>query len=393
MKTNIFKRITLAVVALMAVTAIADAQDNQSSSATLTRRNVGDRDRKKSTDVDGPQVTDRMQAFYEDAGGNISDADREWMRVIYREIDLDNDKNAALYFPEDLADGQENLFRIIMRLLANGQIKAYEFLDGREDFSDENIVEVGEMLDRFDIYHTEAKGSTSRAPRFAIHPADVPTNEVLTYYVIERWEYDNRTNKTRTVVEAICPVLHRTGDFGGEAIRYPMFWIKFKDIRPWLAQQPIFTDDNNNLPSSTYDDFFTQTMYVGDIYKTRNLRNKSMAQLYPDADQRKAAQDSIQAQLTSYGKNRWVPDREEVIASAAKKKKSKEIAEAKVQDEDSDAMDGASTDVEEAIKEEKAAKRTTKRTTKKSAPKSTVKETKVKSSSSSNATRSVRKRK
>lgn len=378
------------MVAIMAVTGVVEAQDNQSSSATLTRRSTGDQARKKSNEAEGPRVTERMQSFYEDAGNNISDADREWMRVIYREIDLDNDKNAALYFPEDLVEGQENLFRIIMRLLANGQIKAYEFLDGREDFSDENIVDVSEMLDRFDIYHTDAKGSTARAPRFEIHPADVPANEVLTYYLIERWEFDNRTNKTRTVVEAICPVLHRSGDFGGEAIRYPMFWIKFKDIRPWLAQQSIFIDDNNNLPTATYDDFFTQNMYVGDIYKTRNLRNKSMAQLYPDAEQRKAAQDSIQTQLTSYGKNLWVPDREDVIASAAKKKKSKEVAEAKVE---SSSDDNDTTDAVEAVKEEKAAKRTTKRTTKKSAPKSTVKETKVKSSASSNATRSVRKRK
>ena len=310
------------------------------------------------------------------------------MRVIYRELDLDNDKNAPLYFPEDIVEGQENLFRIIMRLLANGQIKAYEYLDGREVFDEENQLNVKDMLDRFSIYAPEAKGSTAKAPRFEIHPSDVPTTEVLSYYIIEQWEFDTRSNKTRTIVQAICPVLHRTGDFGGEAIRYPMFWVKMNDIRPWLSQQNIFIDDDNNLPTATYDDFFTLNMYDGDIYKTRNLKNKSMAQLYPDPDQRRAAQDSIHNRLTSFDKKLWVPDREEVLASnhhkTAKNKKS-EVAE-----DESDAAEEISATQE--VQEDKAPKRSTKRT-KKTTPKTKVKETKVKSSASSNAVRSVRKRK
>lgn len=392
MKTNILKRLILLAFGAALLTGTAVAQDNQSSSATMTRRSAGDGPRKKAAEAEeGPQVTGRMQAFYEDAGNNITDADRQWMRVIYRELDLDNDKNAALYFPEDIVEDQENLFRIIMRLLANGQVKAYEYLDGREIFNEENMINVGEMLDRFSIMHTEAKGSTPKAPRYSIHPSDVPTNEVLSYYLIEQWEFDNRTNKTRTVVQAICPVLHRAGDFGGEAVRYPMFWVKFNDIRPWLAQQQIFIDDDNNLPTATYDDFFTLNLYEGDIYKTRNLKNKSMTQLYPDPDQRKAAQDSIQQRLTNFDKKLWVPDREEIIASASKSGK---------QLKQSVASDGENPEtVAEATEpaEEKAAKRTTKRTsnksTAKSAPKSKVKETKVKSSSSSNAARSVRRRK
>lgn len=380
MKTGLLKRTAILLLAAFSMSVTMSAQDNSSSSSVISRRSS--ESRKKQAESEGPQITERMQSFYEDSGNNISDADRQWMRVIYRELDLDKDKNAALYYPEDLVDNQENLFRIIMRLLANGQIKAYEYLDGREVFNEENEVNVGEMLDRFSIMHTDAKGSTAKAPRFEIHPSDVPTNEVLSYYVIEQWEFDTRANKTKTIVTAICPVLHRAGDFGGEAIRYPMFWIKFNDLRPWLTQQYIFIDDDNNLPTATYDDFFTLNMYDGDIYKTRNLKNKSMTQLYPDADQRKAAQDSIQARLTSFDEKLWVPDREKVInAKNNKSKKEEQVGE------DSQSENVESTEPAE----EKAAKRTTKRTATKT-KKTKVKETKPKSTSSS-AARSVRKRK
>lgn len=365
------------------------AQDGASKSSAVSRRAPASRGSKKQQEAEkAPQVTDRMQAHYDDDAGNITDADRQWMRVIYRHIDLDKDQNAPLYFPEEAVDGQENLFRIIMRLLANNQITAYEYLDGREIFTDKYQMKVRDLLDRFHIPYTNAKGSTEKNPRFVIDESDVPTNEVLSYYAIERWEFDSRHNRMRTVVEAICPVLHRSGDFGGEAVKYPMFWVKYADIKPWLAQQTIFTSDDNNLPTCTYDDFFNLTMYQGDIYKTRNLKNRSMMQLYPDPDAMRAAQDSIQNRLDTFEEKLWVPDREDVIAKKDNKK-----TEASANKE----ADSPEADVEAATAagdSEKSTKRNTKRSTKRSAaPKKETKVKETKASKSSSATRSVRRRK
>ncbi len=206
----------------------------------------------------------------------------------------------------------------------------------------------------------------------------MPTNEVLSYYIVERWEYDTRNNRLRPVVEAICPVLHRAGDFGGDALRYPMFWVRMADIRPYLAAQQIFIDDDNNLPTCTYDDFFTLNLYSGDIYKTRNLKNKSMAQMYPDPDSLKRAQDSIQTNLDNFEKKLWVPSREEVIAA-------RERAEALATGADTTQLKESSR-----TSRTRATTRSTKRSTKE--PKA-PKVSKSKITSSSNATRSVRRRK
>ncbi len=349
----------------------------------VVRRRSGN-ERKKENTPAGPVVTDRMQAFYDTDDKSVSDADRQWMRVIYRQLDLNKDKNAPLYYPDEPIDGQENLFRIIMRLLANNQVSAYEYLDGREVFSDQYKIKVRDMLDRFHILYTDAKGSTERNPRFTFEESDVPANEVLSYYVIERWEFDTRSNSLKPHIEAVCPVLHRSGDFGGEPIRYPMFWIKFNDIRPWLAQQQIFTSDDNNLPSCNYDDFFNLTMYDGEIYKTRNLKNRSMLQIYPDDDSRKRAQDSIQASLDNFDKKLWVPSREEVIAA----REAREAAESGLAANDSlTAADSAKP----VVKTTRSTKRSSKSAAKKSSKK--VKEPKQqKAKAASTATRSVRNR-
>lgn len=301
-------RIILILMLLIGSAATALAQD--SSSSSVVRRRDGDRDRNRT--AAGPQVTQRMQSHMEETAP--SDADLAWMRVVYRELDLNRDANTALYYPEDIVDGQENLFRIIMRLLAADQLPAYEYLDGREVFTDQYRIKVKDLLDRFHILHTAAKGSTDKHPKFTIDESDVPANEVLSYFIIERWEFDRRHNKMTSRIEAICPVLHRAGDFGGEAVKYPMFWLKFDELRPFISTQNIFVTDDNNLATCTYDDYFALGMYDGEIYKTRNLRNRSMAQLYPDPDDMKRAQDSIQRSLDNFDKKLWVPSLEELTA-------------------------------------------------------------------------------
>ena len=380
-----FKRIALCSLVIAATAAGALAQDVQTTG--VSRRTPGG-PRSRNAQSEALGVTHRMQNHYEDDGASISDADRQWMRVIYRQLDLDKDKNATLYFPEENIDGQENLFRIIMRLLANNQIPAYEYLDGREIFTYQYRIKVKDVLDRFHIMYTDAKGSTEKNPRFTIDESDVPTNEVLSYYIIERWEFDTRQNRMKTVVEAICPVLHRSGDFGGEAVKYPMFWLKYSDLRPWLAQQMIFISDDNNIPTASYDDFFKLNMYEGDIYKTRNLKNQSMAQMYPDADELRKAQDSIQARLTNFENKLWVPDREDIIGQPKNKKDKNNTEIADNDNNDNEAQ------LDESEATENQPKRSTKRSTKRSSKNKKPKQIKEpKSNKSSSATRSVRRRK
>ena len=386
---NRIKRYALAIGFAAAIALPGVAQDQSSSSAVMRKR-----DRNEKNEGQKPGVTQRMETFYQES--ETPESDLQWMRVIYRQLDLQKEANAPLYFPEEPTEGEESLFRIILRLLANNQVEAYEYLDGREVFTEQYRIKVKDMLDRFHILYTDAKGSTEKNPKFTIEESDVPANEVLSYYILERWEFDSRHNRTVTKVQAICPVLHRAGDFGGEPIKYPMFWIKLEALRPYLSQQPIFISDDNNLAKYTYDDYFQLNMYDGEIYKTRNLANKSMMQMYPDPDDMKRAQDSIQNRLENFDKKLWVPSREEVIAEREKKEAEEQQKEESIviasRDEEP-AVDDKATEVgsqDEQNADEKKAKKNSR--SKKKPKKSKVKQTKPKQSSSG-AVRSVRRKK
>ncbi len=368
------------------------------SNAQVTKRTDGGTRKKDKTDG-APAITDLQQSVYEVR--EPSDADLQWMKVIYRSVDLTVGKNPALYYPELPNEDGENLFFIIMRLLAKGQISAYEYLDGREMFTEEFKVKVDEMFDRFHVYYTEAKGSTAKNPVYEFDNSDIPSNEVLSYYIIEKWEFDTRSNQMKARVEAICPVLHRMDEWGGEAVKYPMFWVKLNDIRPYLAQQYVFTDDDNNLARYSIDDFFKLNMYTGEIYKTKNLRNLSLRQMYPEDEAYKHAQDSIEQRLRSFNQDLWVPPLEVLQARAEAEEKARAEAEGEVVEGEEGSEEAQAADNGD---EEKTVTRTTKRgsksssksSSKKSKEKKTkIKERKPKASTQSTTTgvRSVRNRK
>ncbi len=370
--------ITLASVLLIAVATMAQVE----TGGTVSRRSGKDRKSRKSENTSGPTITERMESFYDSRDPH--DADLEWTRTIYRQIDLSKDINAPLYFPEDVVDGQQNLFRILLSLVVDEKIPAYEYLDGREVFTEKYQINVPEMLERFGIYYKQ--DGNGRGSKYVIEEADVPTGQVLNYYIVEKWEFDRRSNQMKVRVEAICPVLNKYGDYGGEA-KYPMFWVKFDQLRPYLAQQYVFLTDDNNLARYSLDDYFTMNMYQGDIYKTKNLRNLSLVQQYPDPDDLKHAQDSIEQRLRAFDKNLWVPTREEYLAER-EAREAAELAAAAA----GDSIEPASRDKEAVAP---AAPKPEKKTTRKRSKPKASKAPKVKESSSGNAgaVKSVRRRK
>ncbi len=376
------KKLLLTAI-VMLISAAAFAQQS-SSSSVVRRRGADERDTKNPAGV-----TQRMQAHYEDEP--MSDAELQWMRVMYRQLDLTKDANAALYYPDEPIEGQDNLFRIILRNMADNKLSAYEYLDGREVFSDAYKVKMRDVLDRFQILYTDAKGSTEKNPRFVIEEADVPASEVLTYYIIERWEFDKRSNRMRTRIEAVCPVLHRAGDFGAEAVKYPMFWVKYDELRPYLSTQNIFTNDDNNLATCTYDDYFQLGLYDGEIYKTRNLKNKSLMQLHPDPEELAHAQDSIQKRLDSYEDKLWVPSLEELAARREAAEKAELAAAAAAEGEEVSEESETKSTVRSA--RASRSKRGSSATKAKSKPAKVKKAKAPKSTTRSSAARSVRNRK
>ena len=92
MKMKSIYRHILAGAAIVLTAGLAVAQESSEASG-VTRRGASERGR-RGQQQGTPGVTERMQSFMETT--EPSEADLQWMRVIYREVDLTKDANTPL---------------------------------------------------------------------------------------------------------------------------------------------------------------------------------------------------------------------------------------------------------------------------------------------------------
>ena len=248
------------------------------------------------------------------------DEDVVWRRDIYRELNLTDDANAALYYPVEPTDGKMNLFTYIFKLMFTGRVPVYQYrMDGNEAA---NRLTPKAFVDNYHIYYEKTDNG-----KVHIDDSDIPSAEVKAYYVKETSYYDQKTASFHTKVLALCPIMTRNDDFGDVGNKYPLFWVKYDDLAPYLAKQQIMTSNLNNAATMSVDDYFVRTQYKGKIYKTNNMLGKTLAQYCPTDSAMAKEQKRIEAELVAFEKNIWgdqaKKDSLDSIANAEKNAKGK----------------------------------------------------------------------
>ena len=244
-------------------------------------------------------ITTRAQISFPTAAPMQEDV--VWRRAIYRELKLTEDANAGLYYPVEPVGSQMNLFTYIFKLMMNGPnrggIAAYNYrMDGNEMFTDSARVKPLQFLDNYHIFYER----TDHGIR--LDNSDIPSGEVKGYYLKESAYYDQGTSTFHRKVVALCPIMYREDDFGDGEVKYPLFWVRYDDLAPFLSKQIIMTSNLNNAATMSVDDYFTMNLYQGKIYKTINMLGKTLAQYCPTDSAMAAEQKKIERELTDFEK-------------------------------------------------------------------------------------------
>lgn len=235
-------------------------------------------------------VTLRQQNFPVDLP--TEDDNVEWRRDIYREVNLAEDENAGLYCPQEPTEYQQGLFTRIFSLAIERKIPIYRYnIDGNEVFNDNSKVDIKDILSNHHIFFEENDSSV------IVNMSDVPAAEVLTYYIKESVFYDLTNSAFRIRVTALCPVLIEDDDFNDGTTRYPLFWVRYKDLEPYLKSMPIIPDYRNSARVVSMADYFTRNLYKGEIYKVSNALGKTLRQMAGSDSAMKVMQQRIENDL------------------------------------------------------------------------------------------------
>ena len=253
--------------------------------------------KKQQQQSSGQGMTQRMRIKYPTALDMPEDV--VWRRDIYREINLNDEANAGLYDPVEPVGKQLNLFTYIFKLALNGYIPVYEYrLDGNEVLDATAKVDMKTVLDNYHIWYEEKDG------KLKVENSDIPSAEVKMYYLKESAYYDQANSSFHIKPQAICPVMLREDDFGGEAAKYPLFWVKYSEVEPYLSRQSVKTSDVNDPAVMNLDDYFTLNKYKGTIYKTANRLGKTLAQIAGnDSTKLTSEQKRIEKELETFRNN------------------------------------------------------------------------------------------
>ena len=247
--------------------------------------------------TNGQGMTARMRLQYPVALDMPEDV--VWRRDIYREIDLNEEANSGLYYPVEPQGKQLNLFTYVFKLALNGYIPIYEYnLDGNEVLEESAKVQMKSILDNYHIFYEEQNG------KIKVDNSDIPSAEVKMYYMKES-AYYNQANSTFHIKPlAFCPVMVRDDDFGDASAKYPLFWVKYSDVEPFLSRQTVKVSDINDAAIMSMDDYFTLNKYRGKIYKTANRLGKTLAQVAGnDSTKLSDEQKRIEKELADFRNN------------------------------------------------------------------------------------------
>jgi gliding motility associated protien GldN len=287
-----FRNILIGLLSLSAASAVA--QDTDISFFTETGEILSN----MPTSID---LSEREPVEY----NNPRIDDVIWQKTVYRIIDLREKINYPLYFPEEASDNRQSLFSTIFRLYEEGKIKTYDYLDGKEIFKEEYELPFDEFVKTCDILLTVHTDSiTGDTLSTEIDESNIPNREVLKYYAKEVWYFDKHNSVFNVRLISLCPIWYKQ-DYDLGLQKRPLFWVRYDELRPYLAKQEALLSDKNNGARESMDDLFIKRRFGSYIFKESSTMNRNLLQYNSTAEEMHKEQERIKTSIINFEQDLW----------------------------------------------------------------------------------------
>ena len=287
-----FRNILIGLLSLSAVSTVA--QDTDISFFTETGEILSN----MPTSID---ISEREPVEY----NNPRIDDVIWQKTVYRIIDLREKINYPLYFPEEASDNRQSLFTTIFRLYEEDKIKTYDYLDGKEIFKEEYELPFDEFVKTSDILLTVHTDSiTGDTLSTEIDESNIPNREVLKYYAKEVWYFDKHNSVFNVRLISLCPIWYKQ-DYDLGLQKRPLFWVRYDELRPYLAKQEALLSDRNNGARESIDDLFIKRRFGSYIFKESSTMNRNLLQYNSTAEEMHKEQERIKTSIINFEQDLW----------------------------------------------------------------------------------------
>ena len=248
-----------------------------------------------------------------------------WSRVVYRIVDMRFKQNYQLYTPLSNDPVYNSLLKVMLLAVADGMpvYAKTENGDLRPFFNEETKkvgAEVFSLLDVHNLTDFDADEETrayerilrlDSAQNVEFYAGAFPrfAKNQLKYMIQEVVFFDKHYSRMYSRILAIAPMhadnIQNENVSPMEALyQQILFWVPFEAFRPYMAQQYIMPNGNDNK-GVTFDDFFTQKLYTSYLVGTNNIYNRLIPEYATTREEVLKEQERIEWELLSAEQDLW----------------------------------------------------------------------------------------
>lgn len=193
-----------------------------------------------------------------------------WSKMVWSLIDLRQKMNHPYYYPLETKKDRYSLLQILKKGLEEKVLTPYKDDAFMLAMTHEEALKIGAKEDT--VWVPEPEPPYNLKPAYVKEELDPST--VLFYRIREQWVFDKQRSTLRYFPEAICPVRQVIDPVSGELRGYQdMFWIDFKELRPYLNNFPFYNTQNSKSTIS-YAHAFQIRYFQSIIYMEDNVRDE-----------------------------------------------------------------------------------------------------------------------
>lgn len=204
-------------------------------------------------------------------------ADVAFQWTVERIIDTRERQNLALNWPKN------PLRNVLCQAVLTGQVPAYRNNEFSEVIPDTAIAGIGEYchLEQYVCGDDEF----TLCDTMICDPLDL--EKLYKWKIVEQWYFDSKQSRMVPRIIGLA-LMYRPIVAGLELPETTVFWVKYEDLRPTLAQNLVI-NPANQASSVSMDHFFQARLFSSYIIKYPNVHDLSIGDMEEYADNNTAA--------------------------------------------------------------------------------------------------------